>query len=120
MILLLSDDLIFTSRVAGTGRDLGFSIRVAKTADSLLEIARETPPACAIVDLSNPGLKISKFVAALKQLSPAPNIVAYGSHVDTATLKAAREAGCDLVMPRSQFVELLSKNLASWMQPAAE
>ena len=118
--LLLSDDLIFSSRITGTGRDLGFPIRAVKAANDLLALAREAPPACAIVDLANPGLNIAEFVAALKRLSPLANVVAYGSHVDTATLKAARAAGCDLVMPRSQFVELLPKDLANWMKPASE
>src|SRR6516164_4783164 len=111
--LLLSDDLIFTSRVLGTARDLALPFRVAKSADALLAIARAQPPAGAIVDLSNPGLNIQVLVAELKRLSPAVRVIAYGSHVDTATLKAAREAGCDLVMPRSQFVEELPRSLAT-------
>lgn len=117
--LLLSDDLIFISRVTGTGRDLGFPIRSAKNADGLLALAEKDPPACVIVDLSNPGLQIDQFVATLKQSTPAPTVVAYGSHVDTATLKAARAAGCDSVMPRSQFVEALPRDLPQWMKPAA-
>jgi DNA-binding NarL/FixJ family response regulator len=115
--LLLSDDLIFTSRVLGTARDLGSPFRVAKSADALLAIAREQPPAGAIVDLSNPALNIQSLVAELKRLAPAVRVVAYGSHVDTATLKSAREAGCDLVMPRSQFVEELPRSLAAWLSP---
>src|SRR5262245_48731027 len=95
--LLLCDDLIFTSRVAGTGRDFGFAIRIAKTADALLALARQDPPACVIIDLHNPGLNITELVAAMKQLSPTPTVIGYGSHVDTATLKAARAAGCDRV-----------------------
>src|SRR5262245_16363927 len=118
--LLLSDDLIFTSRVTGTGRDLGFPFRAAKTADAVLALAGETVPACVIVDLSNPGLNITEFVAALKQLTPPPTVVAYGSHVDTATLKAARAAGCDQVMPRSQFVEELPVKLYKWMGALSE
>lgn len=118
--LLLSDDLIFTSRVTGTGRDLGFPVRAAKTAEALLAAARENVPACVIVDLSNPGLRITEFASALKQLSPPPAIVAYGSHVDTGTLKAARAAGCDVVMPRSQFVEELPVQLPAWMKAVAE
>jgi CheY-like chemotaxis protein len=117
--LLLSDDLIFTSRVVGTGRDLGFTIAFAKTPEALLNLARKNVPTCIIVDLANPGLQIDEFIADLKQLSPAPTVVAYGSHVDTATLKAARAAGCDYVMPRSQFVEALPRDLAAWMKPAA-
>jgi CheY-like chemotaxis protein len=113
--LLLSDDLIFTSRIVGTGRDLGCAIRVAKTADALLALARQAPPVCVIVDLHNPGLKIAEFAAALKGLSPPPTLIGYGSHVDTATLKAARAAGCDRVLPRSQFVEDLPAELPRWM-----
>src|SRR5262249_32479189 len=109
--LLLSDDLIFTSRITGVARDLGHAIRVAKTADQFLTLVQQDPPACAIVDLHNPGLNIAALVAALKALSPPAFIVGYGSHVDAATLKAARVAGCDLVMPRSQFVEDLPRDL---------
>jgi DNA-binding NarL/FixJ family response regulator len=113
--LLLSDDLIFTSRITGTGTSLGFSFGVAKNADALLTLARRDAPSCVIIDLANPGLKIAEVVAALKQLAPAPTIVAYGSHVDTATLRAAREAGCDHVMPRSHFVEELAQAMPRWM-----
>jgi CheY-like chemotaxis protein len=112
---LLCDDLIFTSRITGTGRDLGLTIRVAKTAEVLLALARQTPPACAILDLHNPGLIIADVVAALKGLSPPPVVIGYGSHVDTAALKAARAAGCDRVLPRSQFVEKLPVELPRWM-----
>jgi DNA-binding NarL/FixJ family response regulator len=111
---LLSDDLIFTSRVTGTGTSVGVAVRVAKSAEALLNLARQQVPACVILDLSNPGLKIVECVTALKALAPPPTVVAYGSHVDTATLNAARAAGCDRVMARSQFVEELPKQLAAW------
>jgi DNA-binding NarL/FixJ family response regulator len=113
--LLLSDDLIFTSRVTGTARAIGAEIRVARDWAGLLVLARERTPDGVIVDLSNPGLNIAEFVAALKALDPPPRVVAYGSHVDTATLRAARDAGCDLVMPRSQFVEELPAALPQWL-----
>ena len=112
--LLLSDDLMFTSRITGTARDLGFSIQAARSSDTLLQRAAERPPACVIVDLSNPGLAIEELVARLREQAVPPRIVAYGSHVDTATLKAARAAGCDRVMPRSQFIEELPRALAEW------
>ncbi len=113
--LLLSDDLIFTSRITGTGSALGVEIRVAKSSEALMNLANRQTPACVILDLSNPGLNTIETVANLKRLEPAPRVVAYGSHVDTATLKAARAAGCDVVMPRSQFVEELPTSLTQWM-----
>jgi hypothetical protein len=42
-------------------------------------------------------------------------VVAYGSHVDTERLRAARSAGCDPVLPRSKFVEELPKALPQWL-----
>ena len=93
--VLLSDDLIFTSRIVGTGRDLGLPIQCARTAEAALALSAQRSPTCVIIDLSNPSLKISEMLAGLATLSIRPRVVAYGSHVDTATLQAARAAGCD-------------------------
>jgi CheY-like chemotaxis protein len=113
---LLSDDMLFTSRITGTGRDLHVPIKPAPSAAALYALARQETPCCVIVDLANPGLVIADFVQQLRTLcSPMPRIVAYGSHVDTATLRAARQAGCDPVWPRSKFVEELPHALPGWM-----
>jgi DNA-binding NarL/FixJ family response regulator len=112
--LLLSDDLLFTSRITGTARALGFAVKPARTAAALESLARVHAPRCVILDLSNPGLVIEDLVRALHAASPAFYLVAYGSHVDAATLHKARAAGCDLVMPRSQFIENLPRLLPAW------
>lgn len=111
--LLLSDDLMFTSRIVATARDFGFAVTVARTADILVQKARENPPACVLLDLANQTLSIAECVGRLREVS-SPFVVAYGSHVDSAGLRAARAAGCDLVMPRRQFVEELAKSLPRW------
>ena len=113
--LLLSDDLIFTSRVTGTARDLGGAVTAARTADALLALARQSPPACVILDLANPWLRLGELLAALAGLPQRPLVVAYGSHVDTAGLRAAQEAGCDVVLPRSRFVDELPAALPGWL-----
>jgi DNA-binding NarL/FixJ family response regulator len=117
--LLLSDDLIFTSRITGTASGLGLTVRAARSADALVELARQSPPRAVLIDLSNPGLALPEFLKRLAEACPAmPRVVAYGSHVDTATLRAAREAGCDPVLPRSKFVEELPRALPGWFAPA--
>ena len=114
--ILLCDDLMFTSRVTGTARDLGVTVRPARSVEALEGLARQAMPACVILDLANPTLKVADLLAWLREHSSAmPVIVAYGSHVDTATLRAAREAGCDLVLPRSKFVEKLPGDLPTWL-----
>src|SRR5262245_17239700 len=114
--LLLSDDLIFTSRIAGTARYLGLNVRQARSVDALEQLARESPPACILVDLNYPGLDVPGLIGRLREVCPRmPRLVGYGSHVDAAGLRAARAAGCDVVLPRSAFVEQLPEQLPAWM-----
>ena len=119
--LLLSDDLIFTSRITGTARGLGLAVRPARTPDALLELAAQDAPACVIVDLAFPGLRVPDLIRNLGASGRTlPRLVAYGAHVDAAGLHAARQAGCDVVLPRSAFVEQLPNRLAEWCATAAE
>ena len=57
-------------------------------------------------------------MAGLAALPHRPRVVAYASHVDTASLKAACDAGCDVVLPRSKFVADLPTALPEWLAPA--
>lgn len=114
--LMLCDDLIFFSRVAGTARAIGLVVRQEKNAADLLSAAQQNPPAGVIVDLQNPGLDLPSFLQELRvTCSTMPRVVVYGSHVEAEVLRNARKAGCDRVMPRSQFVEELDRSLASWL-----
>lgn len=111
--LLLSDDLIFTSRIVGTGRALGLTVTAARTLADL-ERGLDTGPSCVILDLQHPDLRTLDIVARCKQLGA--RVVAYGSHVKADVLHAARLAGCDVVLPRSKFVEDLPSELPTWMR----
>ncbi len=114
--IFLCDDLLFTSKVTGTGQMLGLPIRAVKTTAELLRLAQESLPACVIVELHTSGLVIAELMTALGEMTPRPYVVGFGSHVDVATLKKAREAGCDLVLPRSKFVEELPTALPAWFE----
>jgi CheY-like chemotaxis protein len=114
--LLLCDDLIFSSRIGGEAKAQGFDLRCVKTVQELQVFARQTPPRCVIIDLHTPGLAIGDMMRELSTLTPKPTVVGYGSHVDTVTLKQAREAGCDVVWPRSKFVEELAASLSGWFR----
>ena len=110
---VLCDDLMFTSRITGTARALNLDMRVCRRPADLQNLAAAHPLECAIVDLDQPGLDIAALVAAVKQSGPA-TVIGFGSHVAAETLRAAREAGCDLVLPRSQFVQVLAAELPNW------
>ncbi len=114
--LMLCDDLIFFSRVSGAARAAGMVVRMVRTPAELVAAARAGAPGGVIVDVHNPGLDLPALLAELRDACPAmPRVTAYGSHVEAAVLRAARQAGCDRVLPRSQFVEELEGNIAAWL-----
>ena len=115
-IVMLCDDLIFVSRVAGTARALGLTLRSTKSARDLLIFCMQSAPRCVIIDLHAPELDIELVARELAQVKPRPTLVGYGSHVDAATLKKGREAGLDVVWPRSKFAEELESALPGWAQ----
>jgi hypothetical protein len=94
-------------------------MRVCRRPADVQALTAAQPLACVIVDLDQSGLDIAALVAAVKQAGPA-TVVGFGSHVATETLRAARAAGCDLVLPRSQFVQVLAADLPSWFGATSE
>ena len=116
--IFVCDDLIFTSRVTATARAHGLVVRTARSAGQALELARAEPPVCVILDLHTVHQDLAGLLAGLRTVGPAmPRVVAYGSHVNKELLQAARDAGCDLVLPRSQFARDLETALPGWMDP---
>jgi CheY-like chemotaxis protein len=113
---LLSDDLMFTSRITGTAAALGLIMKPVRSLDALEALVQKQTPLCLLIDLTVAGPGLGDFMQRLREAgSPLPRVVAYGSHVDSATLRAARELGCDPVLPRSKFVEELPRSLREWM-----
>jgi DNA-binding NarL/FixJ family response regulator len=115
--VMLCDDLLFSSKVTTTARALGLTVVPAKTPDAALANAKAIHAVTVFIELHTPGLVLSQFLESLRSLDPLPRIIAFGSHVDKASLNAAKAAGCDLVMPRSKFVASLETELAGWLSP---
>jgi CheY-like chemotaxis protein len=114
MILLLSDDLLDASKTIGAARAAGVAVLQLKTVAALLAQAANQPPACVVLDLQAPGLDVPAVLAALGQGGTRPRVIAYGSHVDAARLKAARDAGCDEVYPRSKYFQVMPVMIVGW------
>jgi DNA-binding NarL/FixJ family response regulator len=106
--LLLSRDLIFTSKVTGTARELGHRVIVAGNVALASAMLERWRPTVVLVDLAAGELVSVAALTAYRKLAPEGTpFLAFGSHVDTKALADAAAAGCDPVMPRSRFtVEL--------------
>jgi DNA-binding NarL/FixJ family response regulator len=118
--LMLADDYLFISRVQGFAKAAGASVKAVRHPETLIDLARTLSPGGVLLDLHIDGLDIGPMVEGLHRLDPRPFVVGYGSHVDVATLKKARDAGCDLVLPRSKFVEDLPTKIGEWLRGADE
>ncbi len=109
-VLYLTKDLFFSSRVCSLAREAGLKIDVVASID-----ARQTSDdtALAIIDLNLPQLDIAATVRQLRDTAGPLKIIAYGPHVEAAMLAVAEQAGCDVVLPRSQFDQQISTILTT-------
>ena len=106
-VLLLIRDLMFMARVTGTAKELGVAVRVVRDPAKIAEVeaGQETR---LIVDLNLEG---AIEAAANWKGATGGSVAGFVSHVDAETIRRAREAGIDRVMPRSQFVQVLPELL---------
>ncbi len=89
VVVALVRDLMDRSKIQGSITGVKFPSTVADCAGADV----------VIVDLA----RNADSIEAIAEASPNAKILGFGSHVDTESLEAARGAGADLVMPRSQF-----------------
>jgi CheY-like chemotaxis protein len=105
---------MLSSRVSTAAKGVGAELKFTRSVDAVLAAARATPaPSLVILDLNSARTKPLEIIAALKAdpaLAGIPT-VGFVSHVDTATIEAARQAGVDRVLARSAFVEQLPQLL---------
>ena len=125
-------DLYFSPRIENAAEGIGFQVRlielasqiapfeVSTSAESLgehlegqtgmlIEKVTTWQPALMIFDLNNADIPWETWVPVLKS-SPATRripIMAFGSHMDVATMTRAKEIGTDVVLARSAFVSNL-------------
>lgn len=116
MILVAVDDLLFSSKIRTTGKQVGAQLTFARTPPEILEHARVSQPSMLIIDLNSAKADPIETIAALKRDPATSSIrtIGFVSHVHTALIAAARQAGADEVMARSTF----AANLAEILQAA--
>ncbi|MBI1348050.1 hypothetical protein GC163_17390 [bacterium] len=101
MIILLTRDLFFGSKVTSTANSLGLVAKLCGSREQLESLLATQEASGVILDLSSdvtPG-----DVRSLLPIDANIRCVAFGPHVDTDKLAAAKAAGFDDVLPRSRF-----------------
>jgi DNA-binding NarL/FixJ family response regulator len=99
-IVIMVSDLMFQPRIEAAAKALSFDVRVGE--DAIGELG---PGDALVVDLhERDGDPLAAIVAASGRRA---GVLAFGRHTEPQTLRAARDAGADLAVPRSQLVEEL-------------
>lgn len=111
VVWLIENDLIFESRIQAQADAVGTAVKIFPALAEALD-GCEALPARLLVNLTliDP-LGLPRLAAWRAGLAAPPTIIAYGPHVEADLLRAARQAGCDTVVPRSEFVKRLGEFL---------
>jgi DNA-binding NarL/FixJ family response regulator len=112
-VVILVDDMFFTAKIKAAAAECGRQVERIKTREQLEGLAA-LPPSLVIIDLNSDRLDPLETIAFLKsraELSAVP-IVSFVSHVQTDLIRAAQAAGCDHVLPRSAFTQMINEVVA--------
>ena len=115
MVIAAVDDLLFSSKIRTTARQLGVEVVFARSPEAVLAEARARRPALVVFDLNAERIDP---VATLRAIAADPDLrgtrtVGFVSHVQAALIDAASQAGATEVMPRSAFAASLADILAA-------
>lgn len=112
-VLVLVDDLFFSSKIASTARLCSVPARLLKTSRDLLQFADPEKAKLIIIDLNGRATEPVRAIRELKASSgpDAIPVLAYFSHVQTELAEEAREAGARWILPRSAFSARLARIL---------
>jgi PleD family two-component response regulator len=115
VILAILDDLMFTSKIRATAKQIGVPLMFARSSAAAMEVMKSEAPSLVLLDLNNPRTDPLGVIAGMQAdaaLAAIPT-VGFASHVDVDTITAARKAGITSVLARSAFFERLPELLAN-------
>ncbi len=98
---------MFRSKAEATLRHMGLEPRALRAADAAPAAFADADVAAAIVDLGlgEPAWRL--IVASARAARPPRPVLAFGAHVDREAQRAARAAGCTLVVANSRLAREL-------------
>lgn len=109
-ISVLVDDMFFASKINAAAAQAGRQVERIKNREQLEQL-EAAPPSLVIVDLNSDRIdpfEAIEFLKSANDLRAIP-VVGFVSHVQTELIRRAQAAGCDYVLPRSAFSQMLAE-----------
>jgi hypothetical protein len=107
-VIIGVSDLLFQSRIEGAARLLGLEVVIADTAPTLAA-AIDHGAELAVIDVNETAFDACDAIRIAG--SGGARVLAFGRHTSPGELRAAREAGAEIVVPRSELASDLSELL---------
>jgi len=101
-------DLFFRSKIDAVAAAVGADVGYASTLDAVASRCAELKPSVIFTDLSDDAFPAVESLKQIRAAAPGVRVIGFASHVDLKPLKAAREAGYELTLSRSEFTARLS------------
>ncbi len=110
-VLVSTDDLFFTVKIEATARKCDVALTVVTDLEQFVQQLERLQPQLIVLDLTSDSCRPFECIGKAKQAPDLLNIpiVGFYPHVQEDLQKAALDAGCDRVIPRSKF----SRDLAA-------
>ena len=106
-------DLFFRSKIDAVAAALGATVAYASTLDAATLRCADLKPDLVFADLSDATFPALETIQKIRAAAPGARVVGFASHIDLKPLNAAREAGFELTLSRSEFTSRLPELLKS-------
>jgi DNA-binding NarL/FixJ family response regulator len=104
VIVLLTNDLMFQSRISGAAKNAGKVLVVDRTVERVVQRSEHpSEVTLVLIDLSLAALPLAEAIPQLKLAFASAKVLAFGPHVDVDRLSEAQESGADAVLTRGQL-----------------
>jgi DNA-binding NarL/FixJ family response regulator len=100
-------DLFFRAKIDAVAAALGAEVEYASSLDAIAARCAEFEPSIILTDLSDATFPALDTLKQVRAAVPRARVIGFASHIDLKPLKAARDAGYDLTLSRSEFTAQL-------------
>jgi hypothetical protein len=104
-------DILFRSRIDAVAQALGVEVAYVSTMEQARLRSAELKPAVIFADLSDAEFTPARVSQELRARVDHARLIGFASHVNLRALSAAREAGFDSTLSRSEFTARLAEFL---------
>ena len=100
-------DLFFRAKIDAVAAAAGAEVEYASSLDVIAARCAQLRPSIIFTDLSDATFPALETLKQIRAAAPDARVIGFASHVDLKPLKAAREAGYEMTLSRSEFTAQL-------------